>query len=166
VALGDNALPKKQKIGRPRSKSPMVHTAVVLPRDLLDQLRTDAEARGHGLSTEIRQRLLRYDVDRLIERDQETTAFVEAIKLLSDNLARDLGKRWHQHPYALAAFRAGVAALLAQYRPEGDESVRPDTRFSGDPNDPPDLVGRMHARFIWVASAGGRTRSEAASGKD
>ena len=54
---GGKALIKQRKKGRPRSENPMVHTAVVLPRDLLEQLRKDAEASGRGLSTEIRQRL-------------------------------------------------------------------------------------------------------------
>jgi hypothetical protein len=130
----------------------MVHTAVVLPRDLLERLRREAEARDRGLSTEIRQRLLAYEQDRDLEllqqRDHETKDMLEAIKLLADNLAGDLGKKWHEHPYGLAAFKAGVAAFLARYQPEGDESVRPDTRVVGESNDPPDVVGRTHARLI------------------
>jgi hypothetical protein len=35
----------------------MVHTAVVLPSELIDQLKKDADASGQGLSAEIRQRL-------------------------------------------------------------------------------------------------------------
>lgn len=48
---------KRVKRGRPRSENPMVHTAVVLPRALLEQLRKDAEISGRGLSTEIRHKL-------------------------------------------------------------------------------------------------------------
>ena len=48
----------------------------------------------------------------------------------------------------MAAFKAGVADLLARYRPEGDERVRPDTQVVGDP---PDAVGRTHARRIGIA---------------
>ena len=36
----------------------MVHTAVVLPPELVARLKTDAEASDQGLSAEIRQRLL------------------------------------------------------------------------------------------------------------
>ena len=47
-------------------------------------------------------------------------------------LARDLGARWSEHSYALAAFKAGVAALLSRYLLDGDEldfgsaALRPD----------------------------------------
>jgi len=161
----------------------MVHTAVVLPRDLIERLKKDAEwepeiavsgkhpgawepdavsgkrvpseirkPSGRGLSTEIRRRLqLTYDQEGL-PSDPQTTDLVRSIKNLADNLAGDLGKKWHEHPYTLAAFKAGVATFLAQYQPDGDASRRPDTRVVGEPDDPPDVVGRTHARLILVAS--------------
>jgi len=161
----------------------MVHTAVVLPRDLVERLKRDAgtwqadaipgkhtgkweheiasgkkpdtETRkpsGRGLSTEIRRRLqLTYDQEGL-PSDPPTSDLVEAVKNLADNLAGDLGKKWHEHPYTLAAFKAGVATFLAQYQPDGDASRRPDTRVVGAPDDPADAVGRTHARLILVAS--------------
>jgi hypothetical protein len=212
------------KKGRPRSENPMVHTAVVLPRELLDRLRQDAEvARGEaveteagaarhprgrgrihlgtlqrpkpktgfsdgrggftdrgpktsrqGISTEIRRRLqLTYDQEGL-PSDPPTSNLVEAIKKLADNLADDLGKKWHEHPYALAAFKAGVATFLAQYQPEGDATKRPVAIFPGrsaaafaslpvesfaegverEPDDPPEAVGRTLARAILRASGG------------
>jgi hypothetical protein len=58
-------------------------------------------------------------------------------------------------PYALAAFKAGVAEFLAQYHPEGDASTRPDRRESGEPNDPPEAVGRTLARLFWTTSRKG-----------
>ena|SRR5258708_4832089 len=145
---------RKRGRGRPRSDNPMMHTAVVLPRELLERLKKDAELSDKGLSTEIRQRLqLTYDLESL-PRDPETADFVDAIKSLADNLAGDLGESWHQNRYALKAFKAGVAAFLDQYQPEGDETTRPDTRVVGERNDPPDVVGRTHARLIWVARFG------------
>jgi hypothetical protein len=157
---------KKRKKGRPRSENPMVHTAVVLPRDLLGHLKRDAEASGRGLSTEIRQRLqLTYDWEGL-PRDRETSDLVEAIKALAGNIAGDLGKKWYEHPYAWAAFSAGVAAFLALYQSEGDASARPDTRVVGNPDDPPDVVGRTHARLIMVAHALGGTKRELPNGKE
>jgi hypothetical protein len=141
-------LTKKVKKGRPRSENPMVHTAVVLPADLISKLKADAEAEGRGLSAEIRLRLGATYLMQLSRGDPETGNLVNAIKHLSDLLARDLGKRWHQHPYAMAAFKAGVAALLARHQPQGDESLRPDTLVVGDP---PDVVGRTHARLIGIA---------------
>jgi hypothetical protein len=155
-------LTKQQKRGRPRSESPMVHTAVVLPRDLLERLKRDAKAQGRGLSTEIRRLLqLILDLKGVLPRDKETADMVDSIQLLANNLAGDLGVYWYEHPYALAAFKAGVAAFLAQYQPPGDANVRPDTRVFGEPNDPADVVGRTHARAIWVAK-GGVTDSELA----
>jgi len=139
---------KKAKKGRPRSENPMVHTAVVLPADLLSRLKADAEAEGRGLSAEIRARLGETYLMQLSRGDPDTGNLLNAIKHLSDFLARDLGKRWHQHPYAMAAFKAGVADLLARYHPEGDERVPPDAQAIGDP---PDVVGRTHARRIGIA---------------
>src|SRR4029078_2516686 len=125
----------------------MVHTAVVLPAALISKLKADAEAEGRGLSAEIRDRLHLTYLE-LSRGDSETRNLANAIKHLSDFLARDLGMRWHQHPYAMAAFKAGLAALLARYQPQGDESLRPDTQLIGDP---PDVVGRTHARLIGIA---------------
>ena len=157
---------KERKKGRPPSENPMVHTAVVLPRELLGRLKRDAEASDRGLSTEIRQRLqLTYDLEGL-PRDRETNDLVEAIKTLANNLAGDLRKKWYQNSYALAAFKAGVAAFLAQYRPEDDESALPDTRVAGEPDDPPDVVGRTHARLIMGANALGGTEREFPNGKE
>jgi len=133
----------------------MIHTAVVLPEELLGQLKRDANSAGRGLSTEIRQRLqLSYDLESL-PRDAATSELVDSIKMLADNLAGDLGEKWHQHPYVLEAFKAGVAAFLAQYQPKGDEAARPDTRVVGEASDPPAVVGRTHARLIWIARGGG-----------
>jgi hypothetical protein len=141
-------LAKKKKIGRPRSEKPMLHTAVVLPPDLIARLRTDAEAKGQGLSAEIRARLSLTYLMQGSPSDPETNNLLAAIRHLSDFLARDLGKRWHEHPYAMAAFKAGVTALLGRYQPKGDGSMRPDTQVFGDP---PDVVGRTHARLIGIA---------------
>jgi hypothetical protein len=150
---GAKALTKKGK-GRPRAENPMVHTAIALPQDLLDQLKSAAAASGQGLSTEIRRRLQLVDGLEVIEaaRDPETKDLVKMMENLADNLAGDLGKKWHEHAYALTAFKAGVAALLAQYNAGGDASVRPDTRVVGESNDSPETVGRTHARLIWIAA--------------
>ena len=95
----------KAKKGRPRLENPMVHTAVVLPEDLLARLKRDAAASGKGLSTEIRERLKLTYVLGGERIDPETDDLLAAIALLTRNLARDLGVKWHEHPYALAALR-------------------------------------------------------------
>lgn len=142
---------KHRKKGRPRSENPMVHTAVVLPRGLLERLKRDADVSDRGLSTEIRQRLQRtYDLEGL-PRDPETSDLVESIKSLANNLAGDLGKKWHKSRYALAAFKGGVLTFLAPFQPEGDLNVRD----ADDPSDSPEVVGRTHARLIMAARRGG-----------
>jgi hypothetical protein len=143
---------KGKKKGRPPSSNPMVHTAVVLPRELIERLKRDASAAGRGLSTEIRKRLqLTYDLEGM-PGDPEMSGLLRSIQTLAENLAGDLGKRWHQHRYALAAFKAGFAELLARHEPEGDERTRPDARLVGEPDDPPEVVGRIHARLIKKAN--------------
>jgi hypothetical protein len=137
----------------------MVHTAVALPRDMLERLKREAKAADRGLSTEIRLRLERP------ERDVATLRLLDAIALLADYVADDLGKKWYEHAYALAAFKAGVTGLLAYYLPEGDENVPPETtrydkRLDPDrwgafePDDSPETVGRTYARLVWLALRG------------
>jgi hypothetical protein len=132
----------------------MVHTAIVLPRELLERLRTDAEASHKGLSSEIRERLkLTYALGG-VRSDPETDDLLAAIKLLADNLARDLGKKWHQHRYVLKAFTDGVAEFLSRYTimTEGDENGPPNTPLADEPLDPPGAVGRTHARLITIGT--------------
>ena len=127
--LGE-AFGKKKEVGRPRSEKPMVHTAVVLPADLISWLKESGKANGLGLSAEIRARLATtYLMLQGTRSDPETYALIHAIRHLSDFLARDLGKRWHEHPYAMAAFKAGVADLLARFQLEGDEKGA--SRYAG-----------------------------------
>jgi hypothetical protein len=146
------------KRGRPRSENPMVHTAVALPRDMLERLKRDAEAAGHGLSTEIRVRL------GTPERDRQTLELLDAIALLAVYVKDDLAKEWHEHAYTFAAFTAGVNALLAYYQPEGDEKEPPDEihlqlrrlgysdRWEAIENDDsPETIGRTYARLVRLA---------------
>jgi hypothetical protein len=142
----------RQKKGRPRLENPMVHTAVVLPLALLEQLRKDAVASHKGLSTEIRERLMQTYVLGGEWSDPDTDDLLAAIKLLARNLARDLGKKWHRHPYVLKAFKAGVMAFLSRYQLKDHEGNGPDNEFSGEPDDPPEGVGRTHARLIAIGT--------------
>jgi hypothetical protein len=127
----------KQKKGRPRSENPMVHTAIVLPQDLLEKLKADAAAMGHGLSTEIRQQLVG-------RRDPETNNLLNAMDELAGHVARKVGMKWHQNAYAFAAYKAGVDELFARYHPEGDAKAPPNRQGPGPGNaDPPNIVGRV-----------------------
>ena len=121
----------------------MVHTAVVLPRDLLERLKKDAERSDRGLSTEIRQRL------EGLPRDPHTSELIDCIKDLADQVERDIGVQWYKHKFALEAFEAGVALLVRHYYARDDAPASPDPQFVGYPDDaPPEVVGTTHARRI------------------
>jgi hypothetical protein len=122
----------------------MVHTAVVLPPEVIARLKKDAEARGQALSAEIRQRLLSTYLSE--GSHPETNRFLANVRKLAERLARDLGSEWCGHAHVLEAFKAGVSEFLASYLVEGDAKVRPD----GDGDDPPQVVGRTHARLIEI----------------
>jgi hypothetical protein len=140
---------KQGKRGRPPSENPMIHTAIVLPRDLLKQMKSDAEQSGRGLSGEIRHRLQSTYEKEKLPRDPETTEFVELVRRLAASLAADLGKQWHERNYGVAAFNSGVAAFLTHYQRQGDEAIRD---IPGH-NDNPEIVGRTHARLIMAQRA-------------
>jgi len=126
----------------------MVHTAVVLPADLISRLRADGEVNARGLSAEIRERLLATYLWQSAPADREMKNILAAVRKLGDMLARGLGARWNEDGYVLAAFKAGVATLLSRYLPSGDERRRPDSVSTDEPDDPPDVVGRTYARLI------------------
>jgi hypothetical protein len=125
----------------------MAPTAVLLPQNLLERLRKDAERSGRGVSGEIRQSLQFTD-----GLDPETRELIENIKALADGIAHDLKLPWHKTDFGLDAFKAGITKFLDQYRVEGQA---PDALFAGYPDDaPPDVVGQTHARIILAARRG------------
>jgi hypothetical protein len=121
----------------------MVHTAVVLPRELLGRLKEDAERSGRGLSTEIRERLKFTYVREGRPCDPETMEFGKFIKNLACSLAGDLGNKWHERKYAFVAFKSGVAELLARYEPKDSGTYDINGHL-----DDPQTVGRTHARLV------------------
>jgi hypothetical protein len=146
----DKALKQNKKTGRPRAKNPMVHTAVVLPAELVGRLKADAEANERGMSAEIRNRLLATYHLQDFPMDRRTADILEAIRKLSEMIARGLNVGWYEHSYALTAFKAGVADLLSRRLPNGDETVRPDSASTGEAVDAPEVVGRTYARLIEI----------------
>ena len=140
---------KQKKRGRPATPNRMVHTAIMLPIDLIEQLKRDSEAAGHGLSTEIRDRLRgTYAVQS--SPDAKTDGLVNAIRYLSEKIEHDVHRKWHEHPYALAAFTAGVREFLGRHALAGDANKRPDA-VPEAPEDPPDVVGRTLARLFEIS---------------
>jgi hypothetical protein len=142
----------KRKLGRPAVENRMVHTAVVLPTDVLERLKRDAATSDRGVSAVIRERL-QTSFDRE-GPDPQTNDLVECIKDLADSYARDVGVAWTTHEFGRSAMKAGIAVFLAEYDAEGD--TVPDTPFTGYPDDaPPDVVGQTHARLILRARHSG-----------
>jgi hypothetical protein len=134
----------------------MVHTAVVLPRDLLEGLKKAAEGDGRGLSTEIRARL-QHSANFLngLQIDPVTGDLLNSIRLLGETLESDMGAKWHRDRDVLAAFKAGVMAFLGQYPLQAYESAGPENRGAGEP-DAPEVVGRTLARRIWTEKHEGK----------
>jgi hypothetical protein len=121
----------------------MVHTAVVLPPDLLEQLKKDGEAAGQGISTEIRERL-RATYLMQNSRDPGTENLLNAIRVLAVSIERHYRKKWHEDPEALEAFKTAVQDLLARVVVVARD---PDAAPAG-PNASPDAVGHTLARQI------------------
>jgi hypothetical protein len=145
VGVGAMAIARK---GRPPSENKMDHTAVMLPRRLIRQLKTTGEASGRALSAEIRHRLEQsYDPER--SPDPNTDTLLRYIGRLADEIAKDVhvARKWHEHPYALAAFKAGLDALVAQFQAERDPQAR-TVGDAGEQSDPPEVIGRTYARRI------------------
>ena len=129
----------------------MVHTAVVLPRDLLEQLKKAAGECGRGLSTEIRGRLQdSADLEKGLQIDTVTSDLLNSIRLLAEGLARDMSGIWHRNSDVLDAFKAGVMAFLSQYPLQVSVGAVPDRQVSSELDDPPAVVGRTLARRIWI----------------
>jgi hypothetical protein len=119
-----------------------VHTAVVLPPEVLDQLRKSERA----VSEEIRRRIA-----RTFEQDAADPVMRElcnGISRIADKLRQDFGADWHASPRAHQAFVAAVAQRIAQYTPPtGTESAaRSDLVGTVGVDDPPETIGRLRER--------------------
>jgi hypothetical protein len=119
----------------------MVHTAVVLPPEMLAELRKQGALHGRTMSQEIRERL----AGSLFEetRDDKTKQLEGEIVQLAAEVLHDFKTHWHAEPRAHKAFLAAVADQIGSYEP-------PPTPASGSPDvndlDPPDVIGRALAR--------------------
>ena len=96
-----------------------VQFKLLLPRGLQQRLAASAEERGVSVSEEIRRRL---DASFVVEADQHTIQFTEAIKLAAP-------PGWHSSPRAFAIFRAAIDVLLRQFQPRGE--LPPEAALTG-----------------------------------
>ena len=134
--MGFRVVKKKKRT----SDKAMVHTAVVLPPEMLAALREQGALRGRTMSQEIRERL----AGSLFEetRDAKTKQLEAEIVQLASEVLHDFKTHWHAEPRAHKAFLAAVADQIGSYEP-------PPTPTSGSPDvnvDPPDVIGRALAR--------------------
>lgn len=113
-----------------------VHTAVVLPPDVLEQLRRSER----GVSEEVRRR-----VDRTLDEDafdEQTRALGDAIMWIADEVSRQVGHPWHVTVKGRQAVAVAIQHFLEASIPP-TESLAVELLFG--PDDPPTL-GRTIAR--------------------
>jgi hypothetical protein len=104
-----------QKQTRRRTKPAMVHTAVVLPPEMIEQLKQSER----GLSEEIRGRL-KQSLDAESRYDRQTRELAENIMELAALIPRHAKAEWHQHPEAHATLKRMIQVFL-------EARVPPDT---------------------------------------
>jgi hypothetical protein len=133
-----------EKKRRRRQGEPGVHTAVVLPREMLDQLRASGRERGRGVSEEIRERL----AGSLLEdaADQKTRTLVAEMSQLAEEVRLDFGTPWHADMNAHAALVAAMDDQLASHKPKEVSAAVPALFGPANINDPPEVIGRALAR--------------------
>lgn len=96
-----------------------VHTAVVLPAEMLELLRKSER----GVSEEIRRRLaLTFKDD---EADPETRKLCAAIENFAVLVRLQTRHDWHRHAAANRVLRYMITARLARLKPSGEESFEP-----------------------------------------
>jgi hypothetical protein len=132
-----------EKKSRRRKGERGVHTAVVLPREMLELLRESGRARGMGVSEEIRDRLAKSLFDDAL--DQTTRYFTGEIFELAKKVRRYFGGEWYADANAHAALVAAVEDQLASHKPAATSAAA--TPGTTTPlADPPAVVGRVIAR--------------------
>jgi hypothetical protein len=118
---------------------------VRVERDTHAALHKAAEAAGHTITEEVRQRLAAsFERDRdpkLTELQRRTSELVDLVQ------SWGVGKKWHSDPFAFKVLRAGMLALLeATPRPPGEVVAPTGSMLS--PNDDPETLGRTLARVV------------------
>ena len=117
-----------------------VHTAVVLPPEVLDQLRKSER----GVSEEIRRRIaLTFEQDAA---DRVIRELCDGVRRIADKLRQDFGAEWHASLRAHQAFAAAVAQRIAQYTPPAitESAAGSDSVWATvGADDPPETIGRL-----------------------
>jgi hypothetical protein len=151
---------KQQKKGRPPSENPMVHTAVVLPRDMLERLKRDVGGSGRGLSTEIRRRLQASFGAEQQPSKPETDLLINLIKKIDQNLSLDAS--WSESALASEVFKWGVIDVISELTTQGSEprpgTIKLQSRYGSDVK--AEIIGRTLARTAFAQNANEVLRRE------
>jgi hypothetical protein len=141
-----------QKQRRRRTKPAMVHTAVVLPPEMIEQLKQSER----GLSEEIRHRLtVSLDADKY---DYRTRKLADDVMELSRQIAEQANHQWFNHPEVHAALVGAMQQYLEDHAPRL-EGVPPE--IPGFKTGHGATVGKMFAtNFIHNEAVRERQRQE------
>jgi hypothetical protein len=120
-----------------------IHTAVVLPPDVLDQLRRSEL----GVSEEIRRRVaLTLEDDAY---DAPTRELVRGIMRLAAEVERETGCAWHDHSGAHLAFRQAILSRLARLKPKQGPITFGERPHQTGPGDDPQIIGQWVEYSAW-----------------
>jgi len=138
----------------------MVHTAVVLPRDLIARLKSDAEISGRGLSTEIRRRLQASFGAAQQPSTPSTDLLINLIKNIDQNLSHDAS--WSESDFASEVFKWGVIDVISELTTHGSEprpgTIKLQSRYGSDVK--AEIIGRTLARTAFAQNANEVLRRE------
>jgi hypothetical protein len=119
---------------------------VALSDDFRDRLEKAAEAAGHSIGEEIRQRLEQTFVQERI--DPVTRELIEGILNIAELVAVDLGYPWHAGSGAHSALSAAIAQRIDGYKPQGGDPRRVVSEIFGHgiSGEDAEAAGRTHER--------------------
>jgi hypothetical protein len=117
-----------------------IHTAVVLPRDVLEQLRRSER----GVSEEIRRRIaLTFEQDSI---DPVTRELRDGLVDIAKLLRQDYAVEWYTWPPAYQAFAAAMAKRIAEYAPPPGILASAGATKDMLREESPETIGRMRER--------------------
>ena len=101
-----------------------VHTAVVLPPEVLDQLRKSER----GVSEEIRRRIaLTFEQDAA---DRVIRELCDEVRRIADKLRQDFGAEWHTFAQSTSSICRCCCAANCAVHPSSHDRIRGRLRFS------------------------------------
>jgi hypothetical protein len=128
-------------MGKTKLRGRGIHTAVVLPPEVLDRLRQSER----GVSEEIRRRIaLTLEQDAI---DPATRELLAAVTWIAGELHRQSRASWHAFPKAHEALSVAIQTWLEMVKPKEPGGAANDLL---SPDDPPTLgrsIARHYQRF-------------------